>query len=387
MLRHDHQKPITGARKARLESRSHTVVLCLSLTNLILELRKNTVPRYLFRTWSDRSGGGSGHATNSLEGVIPHGFMKGQGRRFYETPESDLYEMAIVHYISSKERSSVFSSWSASLHLVLRYAEYHGETNNPHIAIIDTKDLDEEVLVVRNFHVRTACETCTNFVPNIKWHVPHFMHARGVNEYMAHGRIAGRGYKAVSLKALKAKGLLEVFPEIALRVCDGHKKCCGWGLCVRQKMFADIPRHLETHELDQIITLAGLFGDLALPVATALICIRPRPWLRRRPGVWTRLLQGRRAALSKEQTVSEVARRYEGAGQSINLRTETWLRHDAVDTGKYYNDDYPDMRQWIDLLRAIYEQDDHTTAQIIRQKMGSKVRNLREDGTLQSANT
>jgi hypothetical protein len=58
----------------------------------------------------------------------------------------------------------VFNSWSASLHLVLRYAEYHGETNNPHIAIIDTKDLDEEVLVVRNFHVRTACKTSTNFV-------------------------------------------------------------------------------------------------------------------------------------------------------------------------------------------------------------------------------
>jgi hypothetical protein len=362
MLRPDHQKPITGGRKARLESRSHTIVLCLSLTHLILELRENTVPRYLFRAWSNRSGGGSAHATNNLEGVIPHGFMKGKGRRFYERPESDLYKMAIDHYTGSKQSSSEFSSWTASVHLVLRCAEHLGETNNTHIAIMDTEDLDEEVLV---------------------WHVPHFLDARGVDEYLAHGRIAGHGYRAVSLKVLKAKGLTEVFPEIAMRVCDRHNNCCGWGLCVRQEMFSGVPRHLETHELDQIITLAGLFGHLALPVAAALVCIRPRPWLRRRRGIWTRLLQGCRAALPKDQTVSEVARRYEGAGKSINLRTETWLRHDAVDTGKSYDDDYPDIRQWIDLLRAIYEQDDHTTAQTIRQNMGSKVRNSGKDGTLQ----
>jgi hypothetical protein len=57
------------------------------------------------------------------------------------------------------------------------------------------------------------------------WHVPRLMYARGVDEYMAHGPIAGRGYKAVSLKTLKAKGLLEVFPEITSKLHKGQNQC------------------------------------------------------------------------------------------------------------------------------------------------------------------
>jgi hypothetical protein len=268
--------------------------------------------------------------------------MRGNGHQFYEIPESELLAMVEAHYMGKTRPTSEFSSWTASLHLVLRYAERLNETHNAHIAIIDTKDLDGDVLV---------------------WHVPHFMHARGVDEYMAHGRIAGLDYKAVSLKALKAEGLLEVFPEIAMKLHECYNHCCGWGMCVRKKMFTDVPRHLKTHELDHIIALAGLFGHLSLPVATALICIRPRPWVRLRRGIWKRLLQGCKTTCSEDQTLSEVTRRFEGAGNSINLRKETWLRRDAVDTGTCYEDDYPDIRQWIDLLRAIRSHNvtNHTT--------------------------
>jgi hypothetical protein len=170
------------------------------------------------------------------------------GGGFYEIPEARLHAMVVAHYNGLTQPASSFSSWAASLHLVLRYAEWMNEADNPHIAVIDTKTLDSEVLV---------------------WHVPHLVYRSGVLEYMAYGRITGRGYKAVPFEALKAKGLLNIFPEIATIPHTTRNHCCGWGSCVRRNMFAEIPKPLETEEFDQMMSLASLFGHLSLPVATA----------------------------------------------------------------------------------------------------------------------
>jgi hypothetical protein len=285
---------------------------------------------------------------------------------FYEIPEVRLHAMVVAHYNGWTQPASNFSSWAASLHLVLRYAEWMNESDNPHIAVIDTKKLDNEVLV---------------------WHVPHLVYRSGVLEYMAYGRITGRGYKAVPLKALKAKGLLNIFPEIATIPHTKRNHCCGWGSCVRRNMFAEVPKPLETDEFDQIVVLASLFEHLSLPVATALVCIRPRPWVRPRLRPWVHLVRACKATLWGYQTVSEVARQFDGVRIPPDLRKETWLRQGAVNTGGCIKDDFPDVRQWIDLLRAICEQDESITAQTIRKDLSLKVRKQGESRSSQSANT
>ncbi|KAI4931929.1 uncharacterized protein J4E92_003827 [Alternaria infectoria] len=177
MLDASNMEPITGDRKAYFE-----------------DFRKNHIPQFLFRTWSSNSSGGSEHATNSVKEIIPHGFMKkASGSGFYDKPESELFKMVRDHYDTESVFTSEFSSWTASLHLALCYAGSIEEEYGPHVAIMDTHQLDGDVLV---------------------WHVPHLFKPDGLHEYLAHGPIRGIGYKAVSYKTLMSAGLAQIFPEL-----------------------------------------------------------------------------------------------------------------------------------------------------------------------------
>lgn len=114
---------------------------------------------------------------------------------FYDVPENEIYNMANDHFDGSKDIKVTFSSWGASLHLVLCYAKFlQNENESTYVAVMDTHALGDEVMA---------------------WHVPHLMgRSSKTHEYLAFGRIRG-AYQAVSLSKLERHSLYTLFPELA----------------------------------------------------------------------------------------------------------------------------------------------------------------------------
>lgn len=143
------KKSITGKRREDFESRNlhHTYQLWLRQLTRISGLRTTKGPRYLFRAWNMHSTGAPDDAINTDIAIHPPRFMpkfdeaQEQDRlTFYATPENVLHQMVGVHYGGQKDIFSGFSSWAASLHLVLLYAKALGAASN--IAVLDTHDLE-----------------------------------------------------------------------------------------------------------------------------------------------------------------------------------------------------------------------------------------------------
>jgi hypothetical protein len=114
---------------------------------------------------------------------------------FYETPEDALYRMVNDHFETNHGAMAGSSSWAASLHLVLCYTKYiqtTSKTETVHVAVIDTHDLDDDVLVC---------------------HIPHLLRT-GNHEYLSFDRIRGNIYCAVALKGLEKYGLKSNFIEL-----------------------------------------------------------------------------------------------------------------------------------------------------------------------------
>ena len=306
-------EPITGTLKESLET-----------------LRENNVPRYLFRAWGSKSGGGPELSTNSVDEIIPHGFMNGRrGHKFYEMLESEIKAMVYAHFGGKKDIPSEFSSWSASLLMVLFFAKLEENKGHEgmHIAVIDIHRLDGALV----------------------WHVPHLIndeHEQGIHEYLAHGPIRGPGYKAVSLEALRSSGLEFLFPELEDVVEDTM-----WGMENRIDIFEMCPKASHSSiERDTFQEIGALFKPLDLPVITALACARPRPWVYY--GEPPRQIDTTvRSALERDAKYFESI--FPGAADSP---TAHWLRPGSVLTGPTPDgDDFPDIRQWIDLLRVMAE--------------------------------
>jgi hypothetical protein len=137
--------------------------------------------------WYNKSGGGSEHAINSPTEIVPHQFKK------------DLRQMARNHYYG-KEVPSAFSSWSASPHLVLCFARGKSPDEEPHIAVMDTENLDDDIDV-------------------LVWRCPDLDKGFCVHEYLAYGKIRGEGYRAFSLEYLKTQGLYEFLPVYLALLC------------------------------------------------------------------------------------------------------------------------------------------------------------------------
>lgn len=287
-------------------------------------LRETTVPRFLFRAYSPNSGGGWPHAVNKPNVIVPHAYMTSRAvPRFYETPECDLRKMAHAHYFQKKSPLSPFSSWAASLHLVLCYAFALGK--DACVAVMDTQLLHDEVRV---------------------WHAPQLLNVAN-HEYLAHGIVCGAGLTAVSLEDLLQHGLGDLVPELMERPRSPISFRYAFGMELRREIFEELKYGRQTKDLLKIRALADLFGELWFPVATALCCVRP----------W-QSLQGDAAKGRSCPTAEQISRLL----QILNVTVKPswmdsqlpWLQSGAVNTtpddGKY---DFPDVRQWIDLLHAI----------------------------------
>ncbi|KAH7081211.1 hypothetical protein BKA63DRAFT_503393 [Paraphoma chrysanthemicola] len=154
--------------------------------------------------------------------------------------------MASEHYDGREMEKSGFSSWASSLHLVLCFAKSMKADNEPHVAVMDTHKLEDEVLV---------------------WHVPHLIDG-GNHAYLAYGHIKGYACRAISLSDMQRNGLLTSFAELP----ESHHS----GTAVRINMFSLAPWPIGDNECIVICGIATLFGDLSFTVAIALLSLRPR---------------------------------------------------------------------------------------------------------------
>jgi hypothetical protein len=83
--------------------------------------------------------------------------------------------------------------------------------------------------------------------------------------------------------------------------------------------------------------VSALFGSLALPVMTALLCLKPRSWQKCRAGGMT----------TDAQDIEKVL----GAVRRLPMiSNDTWLQ-----TSMVYTLESPDIDQWIDLLYAMVQ--------------------------------
>jgi hypothetical protein len=190
---------------------------------------------------------------NTSTAIVPQLFMPTYGaaydRRsdFYKLPENFLYQMARTHY-HDVDTPSGFSSSAAYLHAVLCYAKFMKLHNlhDPHVAVMVTHDLDNEVLV---------------------WHGPHLGIGVKNHEYLAFGLITGNGYRNEADSTLEDHSVDNLFPEIrGLEI---------FGDTLRTNMFQASATDMWQANLDAFRVIGLLYGNLAFPVITALSCLRP----------------------------------------------------------------------------------------------------------------
>ncbi|KAK4971209.1 hypothetical protein LTR66_001725 [Elasticomyces elasticus] len=178
-------------------------------TRKYLEDSRRRVPRYLFRGFSPKSGGGpnDGVLLNSEQKIVPLAFaMNKWHKSIYNIPAAELYTVVFGHLYGS-EVPTEFSSWSGSIATAL---DYTGFAANSHLAIIDTDQFIKWNQAVPIFYV------------------PYLLAARDANprpkshdiwdhEFLAHGVIEGNGLAVANIKDLWEAGLDAVYNRPLLK--------------------------------------------------------------------------------------------------------------------------------------------------------------------------
>jgi hypothetical protein len=241
-----------------------------------------------------------------------HGFAYDRRPDFCELPDSFLHQMARNHY-RGVDTPSGFSSWIASLHAVLCYAKFMKPHNlhDSHVAVMDTHNLDNEVLV---------------------WHSPHLGIGVTNHEYLAFGLITGNRYRAVSLSALEDHCIDSLFPE--------NRGLEMFGDTLRANMFQAPATDIWQADLDAFRVIGLLYGNSAFPVITALACLRPRIWRnwRNADGVdaqWP----------SPQENIAMFGCDWKMDYAPEGLHEAPWLAVGMIETNGS-----PDVQQWIDLM-------------------------------------
>jgi hypothetical protein len=267
----------------------------------------------LFRAFSSASGGGQHLAINNETEIVPHGLMNGEKLDFYSHSEAELYEMALGHIYGRTQPLSKCTSWAASLHAVLCYAIYLTQRSETWVAVIDTHQL-YDVMIFNSAHLVGTAEL----------------------EYQAYGRITGPGYKAVKLHTIMHAGLKTMFPKLPEWVlfkppipARGVQRE-AFGFMFRNVIFAGKPSPVTATEIEAAEAIGTLFDKLAVPVFTALLCLRPRNWLLSENKVDADLLEALAEKIDLDTTASH---------------TKMRLQMDITGTGGE-----PDTNQWLKLI-------------------------------------
>ncbi|KAK5743090.1 hypothetical protein LTR17_002850 [Elasticomyces elasticus] len=157
----------------------------------LLGITTEPLPRYLFRAWSNTSGGNP--LLNTVDAITPHAFLDGGGPASIDQIQPDELVTIWQRHLVGLEVESVFSPWSHSLAYVAGIAssniEYGGE--GAHISVIDTTRLARH-----NFVAHTAAPALKEAGLS-----GHSM------EFLLFGIVFGDAHHAVSVADLAMAGL------------------------------------------------------------------------------------------------------------------------------------------------------------------------------------
>ena len=209
-----------------------------------------SVPRYLFRAWSAKSGGNK--ALNSPQAITPLYFLHHPAnwpRNIFDINGLRL-RASIEHHLSNYVLEvTPFSTWTHSLPVVLRSASLKRKEENTHISVIDTERLAEQ-----NFTFYCG--------------MPHLMEV-GIpvddELFLVFGVISGDVHTAVSFEQIEAHIVGSPDPPTA----DADRS--GWDLV---QVFKD-RMDQEIRPLDLAPGFGKLFGrEFQLPMAIYLLSVR-----------------------------------------------------------------------------------------------------------------
>lgn len=139
---------------------------------------QTSAPRFLFRGFNTRSGGGIDPKLNSPEAVIPHAFLDGGEMPTDMWNIQDLYKMIKGHLGFNRSISSAFSSWTHYMGTAEYFAESMKESR---IAVLDTRSFRQNVYFSNDLWRAALCE------------IPY------MNEFLIFGPVTGPDYYTVSV--------------------------------------------------------------------------------------------------------------------------------------------------------------------------------------------
>ncbi|KAI2602293.1 hypothetical protein GGR54DRAFT_528399 [Hypoxylon sp. NC1633] len=167
----------------------------------VLEAYQAKVPRFLFRGFRPRSGGGIDPRLNNAHGVIPHGFLSGSKPTKIDYI-TNLEQMINCHLKGYTGIQSHFSSWAADIGTAILFSH---KTDNASIAILDTNLVADHV---KAYHV-PALQACgLNHNPSFNYD----------HEYLVYGPIEGPAYHCVRYKDLKSSRLHQIYAENRINI-------------------------------------------------------------------------------------------------------------------------------------------------------------------------
>ncbi|KAI0009920.1 hypothetical protein F4779DRAFT_617091 [Xylariaceae sp. FL0662B] len=214
-----------------------------------LQAAQKRLPRFLFRGFHSKSGGGIDPRLNGPDGIIPHGFLGGKApTSMYEIPK--LRAMLRGH-LTGQRIETHFSSWAADLATALRYSGGFSprRRDGAWVAVLDTAAREPHVDI---HHVKAL-------------HAAGLADAHYDHEYLAYGPVRGPAYRCVSCVDIEALG----FDAAYRKVRSGR---------------------LTRADARMALGIGGLFrrpGDgragarVAVAVAAAFLTLRARHW-----GAW-----------------------------------------------------------------------------------------------------
>ncbi|KAF3904777.1 hypothetical protein ABW20_dc0102801 [Dactylellina cionopaga] len=226
------------------------------------------VLEYLFRACSPTSGGGL-KGLNTMDGIFPHAFVDASGKRIpdggnksiHEIPYQVTRRMAVGHLSGQRPARndpiySQFSSWAASLALVLQYGHSRAAVGGI-ICVLDRYNLPKNTTV---------------------YHCPAMMKA-GLcdspydHEYLVHGPVEGPGFKAVTVQRLVDLGLYNEIPCVL-----PHSARYWWGPIPDKDWVALFPtKDITEKHVKKLRVIADEFGkDFALAVMVVLVALDRR---------------------------------------------------------------------------------------------------------------
>ncbi|KAK6336673.1 hypothetical protein TWF718_009466 [Orbilia javanica] len=233
-----------------------------------LEETTKNIPRYLFRACSPTSGGGL-KGLNTVNGIFPHAFVDGNGVRIpnggnksiHDIPFQTTRRMAVGHLSGQRPARgdpiySQFSSWAATLALVLQYGHSRALQGGL-ICVLDRYNLPKHTKV---------------------YHCPDMMKA-GLcdspydHEYLVHGPVEGAGFKAVSVQTLIDMGLYTEIPCVL-----PHSARYWWGPIPQRDWESLFPaKDFSANQVKTLRKAADEFGkSFALPVLAAFMTLDRR---------------------------------------------------------------------------------------------------------------